>query len=158
VQWRNLTLFLAAFGGVCVQENHDPSALTSVVPTQYLPDEMRVLQDPMTLVSVFITDLTDLLIAESAQVREVARDALGNELSPRLYGRLFRHLEESVITNSLFPSYLSSRYRVTHDVTDGANHELSESFGIFLDQVGDSAWFLAIHYLKDVPLGSSPLS
>lgn len=94
MQWRNLTLFLAAFGGVCVLENHDPSALTSVVPAQYLPEEMRVLQNPMTLVSTFITDLTDLLIAESAQVREVARDALGTELSPRLYGRLFRHLEE----------------------------------------------------------------
>jgi neurofibromin 1 len=100
MQWKNLTLFLAAFSGVCVQENHDPSALTSILPTQYLPDEMRVLQNPVTMVSTFITDLTDLLIAESAQVREVARDALGTELNPRLYGRLFRHLEELVITNS----------------------------------------------------------
>ena len=97
-QWRNLTLFLAAFGGVCVEEDHDPSALTSVIAAQYLPDELRVLQNPSTMVSSFITDLTDLLIAESAQVREVARDALGTELSPRLFGRLFRHLEESVMT------------------------------------------------------------
>ena len=97
MQWRNLTLFLAAFSGVCIQEHHNPSALTSVVPHQYLPDELRVLPNPMTMVSTFITDLTDLLIAESCQVREVARDALGTELSPRLYGRLFRHLEELVI-------------------------------------------------------------
>jgi len=94
VQWRNLTLFLAAFGGVCVLEDHDPSALVNVVPAQYLPDEMRVLQNPMSMMSTFITDLTDLLIADSVRVRDVARDALGIELSPRLYGRLFRHLEE----------------------------------------------------------------
>lgn len=101
VQWRNLTLFLAAFCAVCVQENHDPSALTSVIPTQYLPDELHNLANPITMVSTFITDLTDLLIAESAQIREVARDALGTELSPRLYGRLFRHLEELVSTSSV---------------------------------------------------------
>jgi neurofibromin 1 len=101
VQWKNLTLFLATFGGVCVQEDYDPSALTSVIPPQHLPDELHV-QDPMAMVSTFINDLTDLLIAESTQVREVARDALGNELSPRLYGKLFRHLEELVITNRSF--------------------------------------------------------
>jgi hypothetical protein len=77
VQWRNLTLFLAAFGGVCVLEDHDPSALVNVVPAQYLPDEMRVLQNPMSMMSTFITDLTDLLIADSVRVRDVARDALG---------------------------------------------------------------------------------
>lgn len=96
VQWRNLTLFLAAFGGACVQDFHDPAALLTIIPAQYLPDEMRVLQNPMNMVSTFITDLTDLLIAESAQVREVARDALGSELSPRLYAKLFRHLDEYV--------------------------------------------------------------
>ena len=86
---------------MCVQEDYDPSALTSVILPQQLPDELHV-QDPMAMVSTFINDLTDLLIAESTQVREVARDALGNELSPRLYGKLFRHLEELVIENRSF--------------------------------------------------------
>jgi neurofibromin 1 len=107
VQWKNLTLFLAAFGGVCVVENYNLSALTSIIPAQHLPDEMRDLQDPVTMVSAFITDLTDLLIAESAQVREVARDALGIELSPRLYGKLFRHLEEFVIPSTVVSCYSS---------------------------------------------------
>lgn len=93
-QWKNLTLFLAAFGGTCVVENHDSSALLSVIPAQFLPDEMRVLQNPTSMVSTFITELTDLLIAEAAPVREVAREALGSELHPRLYARIFRHLEE----------------------------------------------------------------
>jgi neurofibromin 1 len=132
-------LFLAAFGGVCIQEDYDPSALNSVVPAQYLPDEMHVSQDPMPMVSVFINDLTDLLIAESAQVREVARDALGNELSPRLFGRFFRHLEELAIAIALCFLSLILIYRITQHVSDGANHELSESFGVFLDQVCDSA-------------------
>jgi neurofibromin 1 len=87
-------MFLASFGGACILEDHDPSALLNVIPAQYLPDEMRVLQNPMTIVSTFITDLTALLIADSVKVRDVARDALGSELSPRLYGRLFKHLEE----------------------------------------------------------------
>jgi hypothetical protein len=57
---------------------------------------MRVLQNPATLVETFVTDLTNLLVADDMQVREVARDALGAELSPRLYPRLIKHLDEYV--------------------------------------------------------------
>jgi hypothetical protein len=55
---------------------------------------MRVLQNPANLVETFVTDLTNLLVADDRQVREVARDALGAELSPRLYSRLIKHLDE----------------------------------------------------------------
>lgn len=94
VQWRNLTLFLAAFSGVCCQENYNSSALQTIVPQQILPDDMRVLKNPQTLVERFIKDLTDFLIADSTKICEVAREALGTELSPSLYGVLFKHLEE----------------------------------------------------------------
>jgi hypothetical protein len=57
---------------------------------------MRVPQDSKALVGTFVTDLTDLLIADSMPVREVAREALGSELSPRLYSRLVKHLDEYV--------------------------------------------------------------
>jgi hypothetical protein len=103
-QWRNLTLFLAAFGGACVHDDQDILPLTAVIPTQYLPDEMRVTQESIArvtldsgaLVESFVTDLTDLLVVDSMQVREVAREALGSELNPRLYSRLVRHLDEFV--------------------------------------------------------------
>jgi hypothetical protein len=70
------------------------NTLTSAIPAQFLPDEMRVLQNPANLVETFVTDLTNLLVADDRQVREVARDALGAELSPRLYSRLIKHLDE----------------------------------------------------------------
>jgi hypothetical protein len=89
-----LTLFLAAFGGACIDEDQNLGALTSIIPQQYLPDQMRALKNPGLLVETFVTDLTDLLVVDSMQVREVAREALGSELSPRLYSRLLKHLEE----------------------------------------------------------------
>lgn len=84
-------------------ENHDPSALLKVVPAPYLPDEMRVLQNPITIVSKFITDVTALLIADTVKIRDVARDALGSELSPRLYGMFFKHLKEYVFLVYIYP-------------------------------------------------------
>jgi hypothetical protein len=46
------------------------------------------------LVEIFLTDLTDLLVVDSMQVREVAREALGLELNPLLHSRLVKHLDE----------------------------------------------------------------
>ncbi|KAF7975643.1 hypothetical protein HWV62_9093 [Athelia sp. TMB] len=99
MQWRNLTLFLAAFSGVCCQEDFDPAALQAIVPAQILPDDMRTLKNPKSMVERFVKELTDFLIADSARVREVAREALGSELSPSLYGVLFKHLEEETEIN-----------------------------------------------------------
>ncbi|KAF9230156.1 RNA dependent RNA polymerase-domain-containing protein [Melanogaster broomeanus] len=42
LQWRNPTV-LIPFGGAAVQDEHDPAALTSVIPAECLPDETRVL-------------------------------------------------------------------------------------------------------------------
>lgn len=85
---------MAAFSGVCAQDDYDPSAMQDFVPPLYLPDDMRILKNPMVMVTRFIKELTDLLIAESAKVREIAREALGTELNPLLYGVLFGHLEQ----------------------------------------------------------------
>lgn len=57
---------------------------------------MRVMHNPVLLVGTFITDLTNLLVISDTQIRDVARDALGTELSPRLYSRLLKHLDEYV--------------------------------------------------------------
>ncbi|KAF8559154.1 hypothetical protein OG21DRAFT_1570167 [Imleria badia] len=117
-QWRNLTLFLAAFGGATVQDEHEPGALTAVIPAEFLPDEMRVLRDPGELVNIFIEFLTAALVDDTIRVREVAREALGSELSPRLFARLFKHLDE-----------------ITRNITEGAGPEFKDEYGLFLDQL-----------------------
>lgn len=85
---------MAAFGGATVQEEHEPGALNAVIPAEFLPDEMRVLRDPAELVNIFVEFLTAALVDDAIRVREVAREALGSELSPRLFVRLFKHLDE----------------------------------------------------------------
>jgi len=106
-QWQNLTLFLAALGGVCAQDNQDLTSLTAVIPPSSLPDEMRVMQNPAQLVGTFITNLTDLLVVPDTQIRDTARDALGAELSPRLFSKLLKHLDECVLflRSTFLPAY-----------------------------------------------------
>ena len=106
-QWQNLTLFLAALGGACAQDNQDLTSLTAVIPPSSLPDEMRVMQNPAQLVGTFITNLTDLLVVPDTQIRDTARDALGAELSPKLFPKLLKHLDEYVmfLGSVLLPAY-----------------------------------------------------
>lgn len=89
-----MTLFLAALCGPCVHDNLDLNLLANVIPHRELPDEMRALQNPTPLVHAFVAQLTKMLMSEDIQLRDVARDALGAELSPRLYSRLLKHVEE----------------------------------------------------------------
>ncbi|KAI0265102.1 hypothetical protein BC834DRAFT_880157 [Gloeopeniophorella convolvens] len=95
-QWKHLTFFLAACGSACLVEHHDPSALHSIIPAELLPDSMRVLKDPRDLINSFLAFLTERLVAESPFVRDTARDALGRELSVRLYPRLLKHFEDVI--------------------------------------------------------------
>jgi hypothetical protein len=55
---------------------------------------MRVLQHPASLVAIFLSELTDLLVSDTVEVRDVARDALGYELHAGLYSRLLKHLDQ----------------------------------------------------------------
>ncbi|KAG6811909.1 hypothetical protein H0H92_005307 [Tricholoma furcatifolium] len=116
-QWQNLALFLAALGGACIQENLDPHALTRVVPVEFLPDDMRLLKNPVPLVAHFINDLTKMLLQADTQIRDIARDALGSELNAKLYPKLLTLLNE--------------RIRFFED-TSGT--ELNDSSQLFLDQ------------------------
>lgn len=72
----------------------DLTVLANVIPAYALSDNMRVIQNPVPLVTTFITDLTNLLMAPDTKIRDIARDALGAELSPRLYSKLLKHLDE----------------------------------------------------------------
>jgi len=55
---------------------------------------MRILKHPGNLVASFIDDLTNLSVYDTVEIRDVARDALGYELSAGLYSRLLKHLDE----------------------------------------------------------------
>ncbi|KAF9480190.1 hypothetical protein BDN70DRAFT_931958 [Pholiota conissans] len=83
-QWQNLTLFLAALAGSCLQLNQDFTLLAKVIPPKYLPDKMRVIQNPIPLIEAFIGDLVNLLHTGDIQIRDIIKDAFGTELSPRL--------------------------------------------------------------------------
>lgn len=48
----------------------------------------------MGLLQSFLVELINLLVSDSIQARDVARDALSSELSPRLYTRVFKELDK----------------------------------------------------------------
>ncbi|KAI0677196.1 hypothetical protein C8Q78DRAFT_1180405 [Trametes maxima] len=95
-QWQNLTLFLSAFGAACTREPHDPSALVKIIPSTIIPDGCRVLRDPSELLANFLTETVNLLVSDTPQVRDIAREALSNEASPRLYGRIIKQLDDVI--------------------------------------------------------------
>ncbi|KAI0089247.1 hypothetical protein BDY19DRAFT_1089227 [Irpex rosettiformis] len=116
-QWHNLTLFLASFGACCLSDVHDPSALAAIIPLRFLPDQMRVLRNPSELLANFISELINLLLADSAQVRDLAREALSVEAHPRLYSRVLRELDQ-----------------VLHQVTESGDAIDWDHLAIFLEQ------------------------
>ncbi|KAJ7167823.1 hypothetical protein C8R46DRAFT_1350755 [Mycena filopes] len=115
--YENLTLFLAASGGTCMQDGVDLKFLASIIPSQYLPDQMRDLQNPIPLVNKFITTMTDQLVIDDAALREGARNALGAELSPWLYSRLLKHFDDTIRQISVL-----------------VGPDLADSYSLFVDQ------------------------
>jgi hypothetical protein len=52
------------------------------------------MDDHVPLIDAFVSELTDLLVAPDAQIRDTSKDALGAELGPKLYGKVSKYLEE----------------------------------------------------------------
>jgi hypothetical protein len=96
-QWQNLTLFLAAFGASAVLDQTSNNNLTSIIPAKYLPDRFRAAQDGEVMIQNFIIASVDFLIADSPHARDLVKEALGSELSPSLYSRLFKQLHAYVL-------------------------------------------------------------
>jgi len=76
-----------------MQEDQDLTALANVIPPKFLPDRIRVIQNPVPLIENYLEDLINLLLLGDISIRDIVREALGLELSPRLYGKLIRNLE-----------------------------------------------------------------
>ncbi|KAL0070247.1 Ras GTPase activating protein ira2 [Marasmius tenuissimus] len=93
-QWQNLTLFLAATGGACIDDKSTPPvSLNSLIPMKYLPDQLRTLENPGHHVYNFVNNATAFLLADDPQIRDTAREALGSELSPRLYTKVLTYFD-----------------------------------------------------------------
>ncbi|KAF7432844.1 Ras GTPase activating protein ira2 [Pleurotus ostreatus] len=116
-QWQNLTLFLASLGGACLRADNGLVPLTSIIPESVLPDKIRAQQTPLNAVHAFVTELTAMLMYTHVQVREVARDALGLELSPRLFPQLIKHLDPLLVA-----------------IRDSPPQNQNEQLSLFLDQ------------------------
>lgn len=116
-------------------EREDPTSLAKIIPARYLPDKMRVIPNPVPLVEDFIGDLVGLLHAGDMQIHDIVREALGTELSPRLYGRLIRNMEESVMMYSYFARYLTPLSSALLKLEDASELIEIETFTLVLDQV-----------------------
>ncbi|KAL0949203.1 hypothetical protein HGRIS_009281 [Hohenbuehelia grisea] len=116
--WQNLTLFLAALGVACLRDDPNMQPLSAVVPLHQLPDRIRIPPNHTSAVGQFMTELTAMLMVENAQVRDVAREALGAEISPRLYPKLIKYIDNVI-------SQLKN--------VDGAENNV-DNYELFLDQ------------------------
>ncbi|KAH8118768.1 hypothetical protein DFH11DRAFT_1839273 [Phellopilus nigrolimitatus] len=95
-QWQNLTWFLASFGAVSITEEPGNNSLVNSMPAQFVPDRFRAPQDGRLMLNDFMSSTVESLLAELAIARDTAKEALGSELNPRLYDRLFKQLNEVV--------------------------------------------------------------
>jgi len=65
-----------------------------MIPANFIPDSMCNLRNPDEMLTSFLNLLIELLVSDSLPVRSTARDALGGELSQKLYDRVFKLLYE----------------------------------------------------------------
>lgn len=86
---------MAAFGGVCLENSREArNKLVSMIPYKYLPDELLAMDDIYPCLNPFLSDLNKILTIPDVATRDIAREALGAELHPRLYPRVLKHLDE----------------------------------------------------------------
>ncbi|MED6259190.1 Neurofibromin 1 [Characodon lateralis] len=133
-EWINMTGFLCALGGVCLQQRHTPgpatysppmgplserkSSMISVGPgdmTNPAPSLCPLSTPNETPVSCFLDRLLALLVCGhdrvGLHVRTNVKDLLGLELSPALYPMLFNKLKNSIgkFFDTQGPGYLINK-------------------------------------------------
>lgn len=69
-------------------------ALSNIIPLRYLPDQLRVMRDPAGLLDHFLKELLNLLLSDSTQARDLAREALSTEAHPKLFTRIIKELDQ----------------------------------------------------------------
>uniref|UniRef100_A0A8C2WU17 Neurofibromin n=1 Tax=Cyclopterus lumpus TaxID=8103 RepID=A0A8C2WU17_CYCLU len=107
-EWINMTGFLCALGGVCLQQRSTPGPATYSPPMGPMSERKHSMisfgtcdvSNPVTPVSRFLDRLLALLVCGhdrvGLHVRTNVKDLLGLELSPALYPMLFNKLRNSI--------------------------------------------------------------
>ncbi|KAF8324598.1 uncharacterized protein EI90DRAFT_3157325 [Cantharellus anzutake] len=95
-EWANLTLFLASFAGCCTSSDiseTNSSSLDDLV-AETLPLRLQRLLDSGVADAAkdYLRQMVDFLTVESVQLRELAKEALGNELSPNMFPNVLSFL------------------------------------------------------------------
>ncbi|XP_056592096.1 neurofibromin isoform X2 [Triplophysa dalaica] len=104
-EWINMTGFLCALGGVCLQRN--TSALATYSPPMGMLNDRKGSMvsmsscegNPETPLSRFLDRLLSLMVCsheKGHQIRTNVKDLVGLELSPALYPMLFNKLKNSI--------------------------------------------------------------
>jgi neurofibromin 1 len=89
---------MAAFGDLCLENSKDArNKLVSMIPYKYLPDELLTMDDIYSYLNPFLSDLIKILTVPDVATRDIAREALGAELHPKLNPRVLKYLDECVI-------------------------------------------------------------
>ncbi|XP_067288573.1 neurofibromin isoform X4 [Pseudorasbora parva] len=105
-EWINMTGFLCALGGVCLQQRNTPALATYSPPMGTLNDRKSSMVSmascegsPETPLSRFLDRLLSLMVCsheKGHQIRTNVKDMVGLELSPALYPMLFNKLKNSI--------------------------------------------------------------
>lgn len=88
MEWQNLTMFLATWGGACVCNESRYPAFRDLVQVDDIPKRMLWPISATKKVEEFIMRMVDMLGSAHLFCRETVKDALGQELHPRLYSML----------------------------------------------------------------------
>ncbi|KAF8455245.1 hypothetical protein BDZ91DRAFT_746797 [Kalaharituber pfeilii] len=98
-EWRNYSGFLASIAGCCISDFPHLIRLddSSFAGLRWI-DRLATDGDSTPLLDRFMKQCLQLLICKLINVRESIREVLATELSPRLYGHLFRSLETELVS------------------------------------------------------------
>uniref|UniRef100_A0A8B9GUG7 Neurofibromin n=1 Tax=Astyanax mexicanus TaxID=7994 RepID=A0A8B9GUG7_ASTMX len=105
-EWINMTGFLCALGGVCLQQRNTPGLATYSPPMGPLSERKGSMismgsceGNAETPLSKFLDRLLSLMVCsheKGVQIRNNVKDLVGLELSPALYPMLFNKLKNSI--------------------------------------------------------------
>ncbi|XP_053097469.1 neurofibromin isoform X2 [Pangasianodon hypophthalmus] len=105
-EWINMTGFLCALGGVCLQQRNPPGPATYSPPMGPLSERKGSMVsmgscegNAETPLSKFLDRLLSLMVCsheKGVQIRNNVKDLVGLELSPALYPMLFNKLKNSI--------------------------------------------------------------
>ncbi|KAG9100039.1 Ras GTPase activating protein ira2, partial [Ceratobasidium sp. 370] len=96
MEWQNLTMFLATWGGCCVCNESRYPAFRDLVQLDDIPKRMLWPTSANKKVEEFIVRMVDMLGSTHLFCRETVKEALGQELHPRLYSMLLNRFSELV--------------------------------------------------------------